>query len=124
MQLRYLKTYPHDPHDPSSLIPHHLPPWAPKASADEEGAQVLQALLALLGRVANRHVRGTGSVGGNIVMAKTRGFLSDLVTALGGAGASVTLLDALTGESSSCGLLEVPPPSCPTGTRFSCCLFA
>lgn len=42
-------------------------------------------------RIANVHVRSVGSVGGNLVLASTRGFLSDLSTILLGAGATVTI---------------------------------
>lgn len=42
-------------------------------------------------RIANTHVRNTGSVAGNLAMAQTKGFLSDLATILLGARATLTL---------------------------------
>eukprot|EP01094_Clydonella_sp_ATCC50884_P005714 TRINITY_DN1466_c0_g1_i1.p1 TRINITY_DN1466_c0_g1~~TRINITY_DN1466_c0_g1_i1.p1 ORF type:complete len:1300 (-),score=523.01 TRINITY_DN1466_c0_g1_i1:381-3914(-) len=59
-----------------------------------ERACTLEALAKHVLRVANVHVRNAGSVGGNLAMAKTRGFLSDLSTILLGIDAQVTLASA------------------------------
>jgi len=50
-----------------------------------------------LKKVANVHVRDSGSIAGNLILAKTKGFLSDIATILFGAGAEITW----TGESGS-----------------------
>jgi len=56
---------------------------------DKEKVQTFAALTSLVKRVANVHVRNRGTVAGNIAMAKTRGFLSDLVTGLMGVRAVI-----------------------------------
>jgi xanthine dehydrogenase small subunit len=45
-------------------------------------------------RIANVHVRNAGSIAGNLTLAKTKGFLSDLATILLGARATVTMARA------------------------------
>jgi len=50
-----------------------------------------EALARHILMIASHHVRSMGSVGGNLCMAKTRGFLSDLATILLGANASVVI---------------------------------
>ena len=44
-----------------------------------------------LRRIAGHHVRGVGSVGGNLMMAQRRGFESDLATVTAGLGATVSV---------------------------------
>lgn len=43
-------------------------------------------------RIANVHVRNAGSIGGNLALAKCKGFVSDLATVLLGARATATLV--------------------------------
>jgi len=45
-------------------------------------------------KIANTHVRNQASIAGNLVMARTMGFLSDLAPILQGAGASLDIYDA------------------------------
>ena len=57
-------------------------------------APSFKVLAAHLLKIANVHVRRAGSIGGNLIMAKRYGFLSDLATILLGAGAVVTWVGA------------------------------
>jgi CO/xanthine dehydrogenase FAD-binding subunit len=50
-----------------------------------------QPLIDHLLKIANHHVRNVGSLAGNLVMAQTKAFASDLATILAGVGASVTV---------------------------------
>lgn len=61
------------------------------AEKNEARVNNLTALLHHANKVANVHVRHAGSVAGNLAMAKSLGFLSDLATILLGADATVTL---------------------------------
>jgi xanthine dehydrogenase/oxidase len=56
--------------------------------------QTLTALHDIVMCIANVHIRDVASIGGNIMMAKTLGFASDLATPLCGIGARVTYTDA------------------------------
>jgi len=56
--------------------------------------QTLTALHDIVMWIANVHVRDVASIGGNLMMAKTLGFASDLATPLCGIGARVTYTDA------------------------------
>ena len=64
------------------------------ASGAAERVRSFSALAKHVRRVANVHVRNAGSVAGNLMLAKSRGFLSDLATILLGARATVTLAAA------------------------------
>ena len=66
-----------------------------KASNDRENNKAyLSALITHLERIANKHVRNVGSIAGNLALAKSRGFLSDLATVMLGARSFVVLQSA------------------------------
>mmetsp|Transcript_13385 Transcript_13385/g.21885 ORF Transcript_13385/g.21885 Transcript_13385/m.21885 type:complete len:1335 (-) Transcript_13385:313-4317(-) len=58
-------------------------------TANKSASVSFAPLVAHMKKVANVHVRDSGSIAGNIMLAKTKGFLSDLATILLGAGAIV-----------------------------------
>ena len=59
-----------------------------------------EVLARQMKRVANWQVRNVGSWAGNLVMARTKGFASDIVTLLMSAGASLKLYDSTSSGSS------------------------
>ena len=65
-----------------------------EGNAKGEGNLLFHELAGAARRVANFHVRNAGSVGGNLMMARDRIFLSDLATFFLGANASVVLAKA------------------------------
>lgn len=68
----------------------------------EEGKpehEVLKVLVEHAEKVAGHSVRNLGTLGGNLVMTKERGFQSDLATMLAGAGAVVTVAESKAVES-------------------------
>eukprot|EP00930_Biecheleria_cincta_P032025 TRINITY_DN22225_c0_g1_i1.p1 TRINITY_DN22225_c0_g1~~TRINITY_DN22225_c0_g1_i1.p1 ORF type:complete len:1375 (-),score=254.01 TRINITY_DN22225_c0_g1_i1:420-4043(-) len=62
------------------------------SSKPEMGA--LPVLIEHAYKVAGHSVRNLGTLGGNLVMTKRRGFASDLATILAGVGASITIVSS------------------------------
>lgn len=70
---------------------------------------MIPALIRHVRKIAGTHVRGVGSVGGNLMLAKGKGFLSDLATILLAARATTTLVsDAGVAECSMEQFLALP----------------
>ena len=104
------------------------------AEGVKQGGSVRQAFTALhdiVVCIGNVHVRDVGSIGGNLMMAKTLGFASDLATPLCGIGARVTYTDAagtrtedvtkfLETTDSNLVLEAIEIPFVPQGTIFYC----
>ena len=76
------------------------------AAAALPADDVYVVIAAHIGRIANHHVRNAGSIAGNLVMARVKGFESDLATCLLAAGATVTLRSTL--RSAAAGARDVP----------------
>eukprot|EP00939_MAST-03C_sp_MAST-3C-sp1_P001680 g1680.t1 len=62
--------------------------------ANRDVSETFGPLAEHIRKVANAHVRNQASVGGNLVMARTMGFLSDIAPILWGAGALLEIYDA------------------------------
>ena len=58
----------------------------------------MQPIHTALQRIANVHVRNAGSLGGNLMLAKNKGFLSDAATMLVAARATVSVCSAASGS--------------------------
>lgn len=95
-------------------------------------AEAFAALVQVIGKIANVHVRDVGSIGGNLLMAKNLGFASDLATPLCAANAtanyvdsngrqSAPLYDFLQQSSSEPTILETIDVRAPSsGSQFYC----
>lgn len=64
------------------------------AKSGDAKVNTFAGLVAHSERIANVHVRNVGTIAGNLVMAKSLGFVSDLATILLGVKATVTLATA------------------------------
>mmetsp|Transcript_94727 Transcript_94727/g.277064 ORF Transcript_94727/g.277064 Transcript_94727/m.277064 type:complete len:1344 (+) Transcript_94727:54-4085(+) len=71
-------------------------PFSPPARRPELAA--LPVLAEHARRIAGHMVRNWGTIGGNLVMTKVKGFQSDLATILTGVGAKVSLLEGEEGK--------------------------
>lgn len=60
----------------------------------EEGSSNFKKMAAHMEKIGNRSIRNSASIGGNLVMAQSRKFPSDITTLLLAADASVYILDA------------------------------
>lgn len=63
--------------------------------------QSFQPLIDHVKRIASVHVRNVGTIAGNLMMAKLKGFESDMATILMGAGATITVSSAKGDETLS-----------------------
>ena len=65
---------------------------AAEGEAGGKKVATFKVLIKHILKIANHHVRNVGSIAGNLMMAKTKSFASDLATILAGAGAIVTVV--------------------------------